>query len=443
MILALGHPAGATRPARDSARAHELARAGLEREALLDVDSALALYRAARRADSTDIVAEFRYIAMRRQRFEYRVLRDEYGPSEARWSPRGTACLAPLVTAVIEVREAAPRGSLSDDSGDAAPCTSALAALDLPSSGSTPLSTRLAMGDRATRALPGIPDLWISYAMLLHDAGDMQRAEDVWRRGEAAVGSPLLRMKVGMYHASELMQAGDTAAARSLQRGLRNIALRDGRRGVVAGYYTWALTTPNLSDDDGGPMQVMARLLGLCGSPGGWGLAADALMREGKALIDGGQPLRAIPLLSRAVAIGDSARVSDLQLTALTLRGRAYTKAGRPADAERDLLRALAAGKTAARVWYRADAYHNIGHAYESEGRWTDAVRAIDTFTAMARQMQYGPEVTGLLDAAEISWKAGWHASADVDFRRMVHAIDSTQGNYYYAGEYFERKGDL
>src|SRR6185312_8942650 len=91
-VLFFGHHVAGPRAARDAARARELTRAGLDQEAALDYDSALVLYRAARRADSTDVVAEFRYLEVRRERFEYVALRDEYAASAAHWSPRGTSC---------------------------------------------------------------------------------------------------------------------------------------------------------------------------------------------------------------------------------------------------------------------------------------------------------------------------------------------------------------
>ncbi len=441
-VLAFGHAPPAA-PPRDSSLARELTRAALDQEAALDLDSALVLYHAARRADSTDVVAEFRYLMLRRQRFEYAALRDEYAASAAHWNPRSTHCWTPWLIATTEVRVAIDEVRRADPTGAATACSAALVVITMPQADTTSLATRLASARRATRALPDIAELWMSYAALLEQAGDTARSWAVWREGETAVGHPILRVTLSLRHVSMLIQHGDTARARTLQRSVRAAVMRDGRRGVVATYLGLVQQMPPLWDADGGEQQIVDRLLALSAPPGGWAVAAQTVLTEGKTLVDGGQPLRALPVLSRAVTIADSVHVSDLQLMVRTLRGRAYTKAGRPADAERDLRKALAAGESAALAWYRADAYHNIAHTYESEGRWTDATRAIDTFAALARPMRYGPEITALLDAGEIRWKAGWHASADIAFRRMVRVIDSTQGGYYYAGEYFERTGNL
>ena len=440
--LALSHSLHAT-PARDSLRSRWLTRAALDQEALLNLDSALVLYQAARRADSTDIVAEYRYVALRRQRFEYRALRDEYAASAAHWDSHGTQCWTPLVIGIIDVRVTFAEVLRADRTATPTLCTAALVMLTMPAPDTMSVAARVRYAVRAVHASPANSEIWVRYAIELTRSGDAAGGEAVWREGDNAVVHPMLRMKMAIWHIAELLGGGDTTAARSLLGATRAAALRDGRRGVVAAYLSGAQQFPTLCGDDGGPDHIVARILALSESPGGWAVAAQALADRGKALIDGGEPLKAVPGLSRAVAIADSVHVSDLQLMVRTLRGRAYTKAGRSADAERDLKEALVAGDRAARQWYRADAYHNLAHAYESEGRWPEAERAVDKFAELARRMDYGPEITSLLDAGEIRWKAGWHASADVEFRKMVRAIDSTQGDYYYAGEYFERSGNL
>ena len=389
------------------------------------------------------MVAEFRYIAVRRQRFEYSLLRDEYAASAAHWNPRSTFCWTPWITATIEARVMLAQVQLADPTGAATPCTTALTVMTMPGPDTTPVATRLATARRAVRALPTIAELWVTYATLLAQAGDTTGAQAAWREGETAVGHAMLRVQVSLWQMVALVQRGDSVRARALQRSIRSAALHDGRPGVLAAYLTEVVQVPMLREGDGGEEQIVNRIIALSATRGGWAVTANALDDEGKSLIDGGQPLKAIPVLSRAVVIADSARVSDLQLMARTLRGRAYTKAGRVADGERDLRKALHRRGERRAAWYRADAFHNIAHLYESEGRWTDATRAIDTFTVLARRMHFGPEITSLLDAGEIRWKAGWHASADLAFRQMVRAIDSTRGDYYYAGEYFERTGNL
>jgi hypothetical protein len=60
--------------------------------------------------------------------------------------------------------------------------------------------------------------------------------------------------------------------------------------------------------------------------------------------------------------------------------------------------------------------------------------------------MRYEPlRMMSLHDAGMIRWKAGWHAAAAANFAEMVRVVDGEQGtlNYYWAGEFFERTGDL
>src|SRR6476469_3047507 len=101
--LALGYALAAP-PARDSVLSHRLTQAALDQEALLHLDSALALLRAARRADSSDVVAEYHYVELRRRRFELGALKDEYAASAAHWSSRSSFCWTPWIVTYNETR---------------------------------------------------------------------------------------------------------------------------------------------------------------------------------------------------------------------------------------------------------------------------------------------------------------------------------------------------
>src|SRR5439155_1753155 len=84
--------------------------------------------------------------------------------------------------------------------------------------------------------------------------------------------------------------------------------------------------------------------------------------------------------------------------------------------------------------------------AYTAAGRWPEAAAAADSFVALTRPMRYEPlRMMSLHDAGMIRWKAGWHAAAAANFAEMVRVVDDEQNvaNYYWAGEYFERTGDL
>lgn len=439
-VLAFGHPLAA-QTARDSLLSRRLTLAALDQEAALKLDSALTLLRAARRADSTDIVAEYEYVALRQQRFELGALRDEYAAGAVRGGVRNTLCMAPWLADYAETQSRVREVTAGERAAGATACTTAQLGL---MSLEPPLSTTvgLELARRGTRVFPTVPLMWANYATLEGRNAQIARSEAVWLEAERAVGHPLLRVRLAMQHVALRLQRGDTAGARALARAMRAAVLRDGRPGVVGEYLERIAEIRELWSEEGSESEIVGRLLALCSSTGDWAVAAQTLVDQGKMFIDAGEPLRAIPLLSRAVAIADRVGVPDLQLVARTLRGRAYTKAGRLSDAERDLQAAVVAGERSARVYYRADAYHNLAHLYESEGRWPEATRAVDRFVALAKQMLNTSEVASLLDAGEIRWKAGWHAAADVSFHEMVRVVDRTH-DWYFAGEYFERSGDL
>lgn len=429
-------------PVRDSLLSRHLTLAALDQEAALNLDSALVLYRAARRADSTDVVAEFHYVALRFKRFELVALHDEYAASAAHWNPRSAFCVTPWVTGHVETRFNVSEVVSAAGASEATACS--IAALGVLSHDEMlSAAAGLQYASRAIRTFPTVPLLWAKYALLLERSGQAARSEAVWLEGDRMVGHPLLRTQLAMSHIGTRLRLGDTAGARALQRVVRSAVQRDGRPGIVCEYLERVAGLPSLWRDEGGQSSIVERLLGISRASGDWAVAAQTLADLGKMFIDVGEPLRAIPLLTRAISMADSVQVSDLQLVVRTLRGRAYTKAGRLSNAEKDLLAALVAGESAARVYSRADAYHNLAHLYESEGRWPEAARAVDRFVVLARLMDNnGPEVTSLQDAGEIRWKAGWHASADVAFREMVRAAERSH-NWYFAGRYFERAGDL
>ena len=441
VALTFSH-APATSLAPDSLLSRRLTLAALDQEAALNRDSALALYRSARRADSSDVVAEFHYVELRFKRFEFATLRDEYAASAAHWLPRTAFCLTPWLAVTVEIRTSVREVVSAENSSGVTACT--IFELGLQSL-QPPLTVveGLQFAVRATRTFPQVPIFWVNFARALELNSQPARSEAAWLEGDRLLGHPLLRVRLAMWHIGALLRVGDTAAAKRLQREVRAAVLRDGRPGITCEYLERVEGFPPLWRDEGGEANIVERLIGLSRVSGDRTIAAQALANQGKRHIDRGEPLRAIAPLNVAVAIADRAKVSDLQLVVRTLRGRAFTKAGRFADAEKDLLAALIAGQSAARVYYRADAYHNLAHLYESEGRWQQAVRAVDRFVALARQMNNnGPEVTSLMDAGEIRWKAGWHASADESFREMVLAAERMH-DWYYAGQYFERSGLL
>src|SRR5439155_778679 len=130
---------------------------------------------------------------------------------------------------------------------------------------------------------------------------------------------------------------------------------------------------------------------------------------------------------------------------------RAIAKLGKLQGAERDLLHAIALGPEAEDPYYLYQSWHNLAHVYESAGRFRAAAHAVDQFVSLTRDPLPGSDDhwMSLHDAGTIRWKAGWHAAARVDFDSMAQAIDLLHretgrcNGYYFAGEYFERSGDL
>src|SRR5512141_112206 len=131
--LALGHALVAP-PARDSALSHRLTLAALDQEALLHLDSALTLLRAARRADSTDVVAEYHYVTLRKRRYELAALRDEYAPSAAHWRSRSSFCWPPWIVSYAETRSTISDVVAAERDMGATPCSTAQMSLQQPQS---------------------------------------------------------------------------------------------------------------------------------------------------------------------------------------------------------------------------------------------------------------------------------------------------------------------
>ena len=182
-----------------------------------------------------------------------------------------------------------------------------------------------------------------------------------------------------------------------------------------------------------------------------WWLELQAVTERGKGEIERGEPAAALIDLDRAVVIADSVHRPPLQIVSYMTRGRANAKLGRLQAAERDLLHAIALGPEAEEPYYLYQSWHNLAHVYESAGRFREAAHAVDQFVWLTRDPLPGSDDhwMSLHDAGTIRWKAGWHAAARVDFDSMVQTIDQQHvemgrcNGFYFAGEYYERSGDL
>ncbi len=195
---------------------------------------------------------------------------------------------------------------------------------------------------------------------------------------------------------------------------------------------------------------MAAAVLRLRTEAGDWFGRLALLEAFGRDRVDHGDPAGAMAVFDSAVVLADSVGRPWPRLVARMYRGRAESKLGRIAAAEGDLRAALEAGAQAPDVYYLAETWHNLAHVYEAQGRWTEAAAAVDHYVALARPMRFDANrVVSLRDAGVIRWEAGWHAAALADFASMMQAVDDQSvngyrgGNEYWAGEYFERIGDL
>ena len=437
--LLLAH-IGSAQP-HDSVRARHLRWAALDQQAVLNLDSALILLRVARRADPGYFPAQVDYLYLRHLRYEHAALRRE-AMEFTRSADPGARCLGFVMAGVAEYRSAY-RALLSlERSGGASTCSAAFLAMEPPRA-DYPDSARRAYFDRALRAAPEVERLWGAKADFLKSSGKTDDAERALERGSQVVGHPLLRMRLTIAEMFVRLARGDTASALALRRSIRAASERDGRAGIRAEYdyqpcsrRVWGEVN---EDQDARQRRIVERPR----AAGDWAWVERTLIGCGRELMDRGELTQALRHFTRALALADSARLPGLYLEILDQRGRAYSKLGRLGEAERDLRRALSLGAGAGWLYTVADAHHNLAHVFEGAGRWTEASREIDRFVVLTRPMQGGLHFTSLLDAGEIRWKAGWHASARAAFEEMVRVTDEQGAEHYWAGEYYERIGDL
>lgn len=426
---------------RDSALARRLRLDALDQEVALNLDSALVLLRAARRADPAYFPAQHDYIFLRQTRYEQAALRRE-AVSLSRSTDPGDRCLGIAIAGLTEERDTFQELLSLERSGGATTCSTFYLATG-PPRGDYPDSLRLSFYARALRETPEMMDLWAMYAEFVKTSGNLAEGERILERGRQAVQHPLYRLQLAAGEINVRVARGDTAGALALKRSIRVALDRDGRPGLRAWYESSSCTRRvfgEIGEDQNAQQQTVMERTRVRGD---WAWEERALISCGHQLLDRGEPLQALRYLSRGVAIADSVRLPDLYLELYIQRGRAYTKLGRHADAERELKRALTLGAGAGRLYNVADAYQQLSGMYEGAGRWAEANRAVEHFIALTRNMEGALHLSSLLDAGEIRWKAGWHASAREAFDEMVRVSDRLGLERYWAGAYYERIGDL
>ncbi len=414
-----------------TAAARQLRWSALDQEAELRGGHAIRLLERAIAADRSYFPAYYDYIRLMQERGANDTLRRRFAETD-RTDGQVARCISIVSRGFDGVALSTP--SLRELQQERArnPNTCALFYLALHESGESAAARTL----MARTAAAQVPELGAAWSGLLHLAFQSQEEGATERDVASALRQrlhPLERTRLLLKVVELRERAADTTGARTVLAAIAELVVRDARPGLrLLGLQAQSVE------------RTFHERLAIVRSRGAWSLEFGLLDHQGHLLVDRGDPLTALSYHVRQIAIADSVGSPDLQLQAYMRRGRAYAKLGRPRDAERDLVRAISAGNETIDSYNLIESYHNLAHTYESESRWPEAVRAIEEVVRRVRpRSDHGQRVMSLHDAGSLRWKAGWHAAARRDFEEMVRVIDQSGIEEYWAGEYFERVGDL
>jgi CHAT domain-containing protein/tetratricopeptide (TPR) repeat protein len=421
----------------DRAQAVRLRTAAIERLVSLADDSALVLYRAARTADPDYFPAQYEYVMLMQLRFRGPELRRELVADRS--APALHACL----TAAAQQKtygEAAPaRMRALEARLGPSPCTDAFML-------QWGVDYSPARAARALRDSPQLTEVWGALARHPGDAGQWRTPDQIFRAGQATIDNAIDRVDLTVRLISQRFGMGDTTGAVAIWQPLAAALRRDGRPGPLAAFLSELCTNSNAlpvatTDSRAKGCREFNALMRTHRS---WFAEWNMTRWLGTVLVNHGELTTALPVLARCVWLADSAGSAGLQLISYTQRGRAFLKLGQLSAALHDLRHAIALGPAAEEPYYVAEAYHNLAHTFEGAGRFTEAASAADSFASITAPMRgSGADWMSRHDAGMIRWEAGWHAAAKRDFEAMVRMVDDQHDGEYFAGEYFERVGDL
>ncbi|UCF21537.1 MAG: CHAT domain-containing protein [Gemmatimonadota bacterium] len=159
--------------------------------------------------------------------------------------------------------------------------------------------------------------------------------------------------------------------------------------------------------------------------------------------LDNGDLAGSLDLWNASAALADSLGNPRLQAFVYMRRGRTYVKLGDHVGAERDLLAARAL-TSSDQLDIAAEVEHNLLHLYEGQGRALETLQAGEAFIEYSRRVEH-PALT-MIAYHDLGWfmqRRGQRERARRLFESMVGAIDTLESQSYYAGEYFERIGEL
>jgi CHAT domain-containing protein len=428
----------------DSDRARRLYFQALDQQAELNLDSTLVLLRAARDADLSNLAIHLDYIA-------HNVKWTTGGQPEVRQEYAALPDI-PIIRCLRAYLEAYPPDAVPallemEERGEGAGCPTVV----LPGIFRQMRPSRVWNGQRLEyygRALtiaPEVMSLWTGYGETLVALGRLLDAEEVF--GEArALAHPTQRVRLNMRRAGAALLRGDTSAAVALQRAVAAAVDRDGRPGLRIIYLRELDGPLGVLEEASGNSRggLLSRQAEFAREHHAWNYEWQARYALGMRSSDRGEPIFAVQELSRAIAIADSVGVSALQAQTYKKRGRALGRLGRWEEAEKDLLLAVELAQDSGLPYEIADTWHNLYQMYYDAGRLEDALRAGDSFLDAAEALSHSPlRWAANLAAGEIRWKLGWHAAANEAFVRSISVIDEYEEGHNYAGEYFERQGDL
>jgi CHAT domain-containing protein len=404
----------------------------------MDPVGAEALLRASTAADPGYFPAHFTYLVRLRETGQLARLRHEYGSPAPGAGPHAD-CLAAIARAEYGYAIGAlPELEALEARRGPGLCTAAVRAYW------TAHNRDLEEWGRVSRLAPDLAEFPQAHASALADAHRLREAERVLEEAVPGLPHALHRLNVYLALVRVRLAAGDTVRALGLRRALALAIARDGRPGVRAPWL-YELSRPVAPGIRPTPGEAARELAALTRAHGDWLWKWKSTFYLANAMVDGdGDVERALPLYDAAVALADSLEIPLLQLQAYLKRGRTRAKAGQLASAERDLRHAVRLGPRAGDAFHLAEAYHNLAHVYEGSGRLREASRVADRFVALTRPLRgTGLRMMSLHDAGVIRGKAGHGAAADAAFAEMVRVVDEQRQNHYWAGEYYERAGDL
>lgn len=427
------------KPLPDSARAEVLWHRALDREAVLDESGAWTALRAARDADPTWLAVHLRYIASARPRLGAGALAAEY---RARMDRGGVyPCLAAVLAddqwrTTPSIRRTLEEIERRGDPSGCAPYHLALAQREPQREGAG-----IAAKERWRRALERRPVsslMWEQWTAAADAAGRHRLGDSIAAEGARRLDHPLERLRFLAVRIARARSRADTAAAASLLAEAEQSAQPAGPRGVLLALLRVRRAAAVLESSEF--QRCALALLHGASAP----LQRASLAEEiGIDRMTRGDPKGALPRFREAVAIADSADLRGVRAGLLIRLGRAHAARSQWGDAERMLRRALVAAEPRDR-YTRADARHNLAHVLEGSGRLEEAAAEADRFVALARPLTGdGMNVIAPRDAGLIRWKLGQHASARLNFAEMLRRIDERQEYFFWAGEYFERTGEL